>query len=574
MLYILKNLRKRDYITILFIIILIILQVFLDLRIPEYMSTITKLVESSSPKTLDIVFEGLKMLSCALGSLLAAVIVCYNTSLLSATFTKNTRASLFNKVQSFSMNEMKKFKVSSLITRTTNDITNVQMFIAMGLQMLIKAPITAIWAINKIVNVSVEWTLITALAIFLLLVLIIIIMIFVDSLNEVTRENLNGIRVIRAFNAYSYHKNKFNKYNDEITDTHIYIGKLMGLTNPFMYLIMNLLTLGIYFVGAYMISSASMIDRIDIFSNMVVNSSYAIQVVMSFIMLAVIFIMYPRTQVSLVRINEVLKTDSSINDGKINNIKDKGSIIFDNVSFKYNDSEEDVLSNISFEVNKGDVVAFIGSCGSGKSTLVNLIPRFYDVTKGNVLVDGVNVKDYKLEDLHKKIGYISQKPYIFNDTIRNNISYGNKRVKNNDLIDAVNISEAYDFVNDMGLDAIISSSGNNLSGGQKQRVSIARAIAKKPEILIFDDSFSALDYKTDYKLRNNIKTKLKDTTILIVAQRIGTIMNADKIVVLDNGKCVGMGTHQELLKKCKTYLEIAKSQISKEELDYGKAKKK
>ena len=585
MINIFKNLSKKDYFYIFLIIVLIVFHVYFDLKIPEYMSTITKIVETKSDDTIEILRQGSMMILCAFLSLIASIIVGYLTATIAATFTKKTRRKLFDKVESFSMNEIKEFKVSSLITRTTNDITNIQMFISMGLQLLIKAPITAIWAITKILNKSFEWTLITGGAVLVLLLTISIIMIFVipkfkkiqlliDSINEVTRENLNGIRVIRAFNAEKYQQNKFEKQNDEITNTQMYVGKMMGITNPVMYLIMNLLTLGIYFVGAYLINKANMIDRIDIFSNMVVFTAYAMQVIMSFLMLAIIFIMYPRASVSASRINDVLKKEVSIIDGNKQKGTEEGTIEFINVSFKYDDSDDYVIKDISFKVNKGETIAFIGSTGSGKSTLINLIPRFYDVTQGEVLVDGINVKDYKQESLHDKIGYISQKASIFNGTIKDNVSYGSKRIKKEDIIEAIKLSKSYEFVKDIGLDAKISSKGTNLSGGQKQRISIARALARKPEIIIFDDSFSALDYKTDYELRKNIKNKLKDTTVLIVAQRIGTIKNADKIIVLDNGNCVGIGTHEKLLKTCKVYKEIAYSQVTKEELNNGKTTKK
>ena len=579
-----KNLRKKDYLIILLIVILIMLQIYFDLKIPDYMSTITKLVEQEVSSTNLILKQGGLMLLCALLSLFFSIVVCYLSATLSATFTKNTRRKLFEKVESFGLNEIKNFKISSLITRTTNDITNVQMFIAMGLQMLIKAPLTAIWAISKILNKSYEWTYVTGGALLILLITIIVLMKYVipkfkviqkniDSLNEITRENLMGIKVIKAYNATKYQENKFERLNDNITDIQMYVGKRMSITNPMMYLTMNLLTLGIYFVGALIINNANLINRIDLFSDMIVFSSYAMQVIMSFIMLVVIFILYPRTSVSASRINEVINTYPTINDGLINKSKENGTIRFDNVYFKYPDSDEYVIENISFDVKKGETVAFIGSTGSGKSTLINLIPRFYDATEGNIYVDDINIKDYSLKELHNKIGYISQKAAIFNGSIKDNVSYGNKRIKNTDIIEAINISEANDFVNKIGIEANISSGGTNLSGGQKQRINIARAIAKKPEIIIFDDSFSALDYKTDYNLRKNIKNKLQDTTVLIVAQRIGTIKDADKIIVLDNGKCVGIGKHEELLKKCKIYKEIAYSQISKEELEHGKSKK-
>ena len=505
-------------------------------------------------------------------------------STLSASFSKRIRKQLFEKVESFGMEEIKKFKISSLITRTTNDITNVQMLISMGLQMIIKAPVTAVWAITKIVNKSWQWSAVTAGGVLVLIITVVILMItvlpkfkivqkLIDNINGLTRENLTGIRVVRAFNAEGYQKNRFEKGNKKLTNTQMFNQRMMSILSPVMYLIMNLLTLSIYFIGAYLIDAASMVDKITLFSNMVVFSSYAMQVIMSFLMLAMIFIMYPRASVSADRINEVLKTNSNIKDGKFDKETElKGEVEFKKVSFKYPDSEEYVLKDISFKANKGDTIAFIGSTGSGKSTLINLIPRFYDVTSGEILIDGVNVKDYKLSTLHNKLGYIPQKAVMFNDSIKNNISYGdNGREKANDIkiVESSKVAESDEFINKMEnkYDSIVAEGGTNISGGQKQRIAISRAIARDPEIYIFDDSFSALDYKTDYLLRKGLKEYTNDATSLIVAQRIGTIKNANKIVVLDNGKCVGIGTHKELLSKCKVYQEIAYSQLSKEELN-------
>ena len=482
------------------------------------------------------------------------------------------------------MEEIKRFSTSSLITRTTNDITNVQMFISMGLQMLIKAPITAAWAIFKILNKSWQWSAVTGGAVIILIITVVILMItvlpkfkivqkLIDNINSLTRENLTGIRVVRAFNAEKYQENKFELGNDKLTKTQLFNQRTMSIMAPIMYMVMNVLTLSIYMIGAVLINNASMVNKIGLFSDMVVFSSYAMQVIMAFLMLAMIFIMYPRAAVSAERINEVIETESNIKDGNIvKENKTKGEVEFKNVSFKYPDSEEYMIKNISFKANKGETVAFIGSTGSGKSTLINLIPRFYDVTDGEILVDGINVKDYSLELLHSKIGYVPQKAVMFNGTINYNVSYGkgkNKKIDENKIKEAIEIAQGKEFVERMPdkYESNISQGGTNISGGQKQRLAIARAIARDPEIYIFDDSFSALDYKTDYLLRKELKEYTKDATNLIVAQRIGTIMNADKIIVLENGKCVGMGTHKELLKDNDVYREIAYSQLSKEELE-------
>ncbi len=581
MIKILKNLTKKEVSLIIVSIILIVFQVFLDLRLPDYMSKITELVQTEGSNIKDILVNGSYMLLCAGGSLISAIIVGYLISLISATFSKNIRSKLFNKVESFNMEEIKNFSTSSLITRTTNDITNIQMFFAMGLQMLIKAPITAIWAVFKILNKSWQWSLVTLGAVLVLLTMISILLIVVfpkfkivqkliDNINLLARENLTGLRVVRAFNAEKYQEHKFDKANNKLTKTQMFNQRTMSIMSPTMYLVMNLLTLTIYFVGAYLISNSMLADKISTFSDMVVFSSYAMQVIMSFLMLAMIFVMYPRASISAVRINEVLNTKPKIKDGNTFNTENLKTIEFKNVSFKYPDSEEYVLEDISFKVESGETVAFIGSTGSGKSTLVNLILRFYDVTRGNILVDGVDVKDYKLSLLHDKIGYISQKAVIFNGSVKYNVSYGEKNnIDMNKVKDAIKVAQGEDFVLKMEnkYDEILAQNGNNISGGQKQRISIARAIYKNPEIYIFDDSFSALDYKTDYNLRKELKKYTKDATTLIVAQRIGTILNADKIVVLDKGKCVGIGTHEYLLKNCDIYKEIAYSQLSKEELE-------
>lgn len=578
-----KNLNKKDIFCIFLCILFIVFQVWLDLKIPDYMSAITRLVQTEGSKMSEILTQGGYMLLCAGLSLIAAIIVGYFAAYVSSSFSKNVRGKLFNKTLDFSLNEMKKFKASSLITRTTNDITNVEMFLGIGLQMLIKAPITAVWAIFKILNKGKEWSIATGFGVVILLLIIglLLILVFpnfkkvqklIDNINELTREQLKGIRVIRAFNAETYSENKFAKGNNDLTKLQMFNQKMMGILNPGIYLIMQGVSLSIYIIGAYLINEASMMDKMTVFSNMVVFSSYAMQVISSFLMLAFIFIVYPRAEVSANRINEVLDTNSSILDGSVTKHNDvKGKIEFKHVSFKYPDSEEYMLEDISFKAKKGDTVAFIGSTGSGKSTLINLVPRFYDVTSGEILIDDINVKDYNLKTLHEKIGYVPQKAVIFNDSIMNNILYGDagKKLTKEMGIEASKIAQADDFITKMEKEynSHIASGGTNVSGGQKQRISIARAIARKPEFYIFDDSFSALDYKTDYILRKALKESTSDVTSLIVAQRIGTIKDADLIVVLDNGKCVGMGTHKELLKSCEVYKEIAYSQLSKEELE-------
>ena len=567
-----KNLTKKDVITILISVVLIVFQVWLDLKLPDYMSEITRLVQTEGSTINDILVQGGYMLACAGGSLIAMIIVGYLTSSVSANFSRTLGKKVFEKVQGFSMEEIKLFSTSSLITRTTNDITNVQMLISMGTQLIIKAPITAVWAVFKILNKSWTWSMLTGLAVLILLVTIAVLVLtvlpkfkivqkLIDNINALTRENLTGIRVVRAFNAEKYQEDKFEVGNHKLTSTQLFNQRMMSIMSPIMYLIMNLLTLGIYFLGASLISDAGMASKLTLFSDMVVFSSYAMQVIMSFLMLAMIFIMYPRASVSADRINEVLETETK-----------EGEVEFKNVSFMYPDSQEYVLKDISFTAKKGEVVAFIGSTGSGKSTLINLVPRFYDATRGEVLVDGINVKDYKLETLHNKLGYVPQRAVMFGGSVNYNVAYGeNGKGKKSEkkIQEAVHVAQAEDFVLKMPetYDSYIASGGTNVSGGQKQRLAIARAIARDPEIYIFDDSFSALDYKTDFVLRSELKKYTKNATSLIVAQRIGTIINADKIIVLDKGECVGMGTHQELMKTCKVYQEIAYSQLSKEELE-------
>ena len=577
-----KNLKKKDYLMIILSSIFIIFQVWLELKIPDYMSEITRLVQISGAIN-DILVQGLYMVLCAFASFASSCVVGYIIANVASGFSRNIREKLFNKVEEFGMEEIKKFQTSSLITRTTNDVTNVESMLTFGLHMMIKAPITAIWAIGKIVNRSFEWTAIIGGAVLILLAMVITLMMIVlprfkivqkliDNINGLTRENLKGIRVIRAFNAEETEQNKFEKVNNKLTNTQLFNQKVMSLMSPMMYLIMNGVSLAIYFMGSILISKALLADKITLFSNMVVFSSYAMQVIMSFLMLAMIFIMYPRAAISADRINEVLNTKAKIKNGKVRKSEEVGTIEFKNVSFKYPDSDESVLEDISFKANKGDTVAIIGSTGSGKSTLVNLIPRFYDVTNGTIYVDGIDVRDYEISSLHDRLGYVPQKAIMFNGTINYNVSYGKKanyKVTDEKIKEALEVAQAKEFVDKMPkkYDSNIAQGGTNVSGGQKQRLSIARAIARDPEIYIFDDTFSALDYKTDYILRKELKEYTKEATNIIVAQRIGTIKNADKIIVLDKGKMVGMGTHKELLKKCKVYQEIAYSQLSKEELE-------
>ena len=580
-----KNLKKRDWLFILTSLIFIICQIWLDLKMPDYMSNITALVQTEGSVMKDILREGAYMLLCALGSLISSIIVGYCASRIGTSFGKNLRKRIFDKVMDFNMEEIKRFSTSSLITRNINDVMQVQNFIVMGMQMFIKAPIMAIWAISKIANKGFEFTLITGIGVFIVLSLIITLVIIVlpkfkivqkltDNLNRITRENLTGVRVIRAYNAENYQQSRFENANNELTNTNMFTQKTMAIMGPVMSIVMSGISLAIYWVGAYLINEANMLDKIEIFGNMVVFSSYAIQVIMSFMMLVMIFVLYPRASVSAKRINEVLDTKINVLDGKIDSDTTslKGVVEFRNVSFKYPDAEEYILKNISFRANQGETIAFIGSTGSGKSTLINLIPRFYDVTDGEILIDGVNVRDMKLSYLHNKLGYIPQKAVMFKGTIKENIAFGNtnfSKPSDEQIKDAIKVSQAYEFVSNMKEkeNTEISQGGTNVSGGQKQRLSIARAIARDPEIYIFDDSFSALDYKTDYLLRKELKRHTKNATIFIVAQRIGTIKDADKIIVLDNGDCVGIGTHDELMENCNVYKEIALSQVTKEELD-------
>ena len=572
MLKLLKYLRVRDWITIVFIVGFVICQALLDLELPDYMGNIVALIQNQGTIN-EILIEGLKMLGIVAGSVTSTIIVSYLASRLAAGFAKRVRRALFTKVNSFSMEEMEKFSTASLMTRTTNDITQVQQVITMFLRMALSAPVIAVGAILKIVGKSGTLSWITAVAIVLLLIILITIFSFVspkfkkmqkltDKINGVTRENLTGIKVVRAYNAEKIQEEKFDKVNTELTNTDLFINRMFSIMTPDMQLIMSGLSLAVVWVGAYLIAGGSL----DL-PNLTVFTQYAMKVLISFLMLSVLFIMVPRGFVSGNRIYEVLKTENKIINGTVTTSEEEGTIEFKNVSFKYPDSDDYVLKNISFTVNKGETVAFIGSTGSGKSTLINLVPRFYDATEGEVLVDGINVKEYNLKALYEKLGYVPQKSFLFSGTVEENIKYGDENASDEQVKLALKTAQA-SFVEKLegGLNYPISQGGKNVSGGQRQRLCIARAIVRTPEIFVFDDSFSALDYKTDKALRKALKKEISGSTCLIVAQRIGTIMYANKIIVLDKGEMVGMGTHKELMENCKIYQEIAYSQLSKEEL--------
>lgn len=584
MIKLLKNLPKRNWLMMLFAIGFVVLQVWLDLTIPDYMADITALVQTDGSKMADIMAAGGKMLLCAFGSLAATVVVAIISSRIASDFSAVLRAKLFNKVQGFSMEEIGRFSTASLITRSTNDVTQVQMFVTMGFQVLIKAPILAIWAVCKISAKSWQWTFSTGVAVEVLLIIVGLcvsialpkfkkLQELTDDINRVTRENITGINVVRAYNAEKYQESKFETANNNLTKTQLFTSRTMSFMMPGIQLIMSGLPLAIYWIGAYLINKADMMSKITLFSDMVTFSSYAMQIVMAFMMMVMVFIILPRASVAAKRINEVLDTEATIEDGD-KDIKDsgiRGEIEFKNVNFKYPDAEDYVLSDISFSVKKGETLAIIGATGCGKSTVINLIPRFYDVTEGEVLVDGVNVKDYKQKELRNKIGYVSQKATLFGGTVKSNIAYGDNGkdgFMESDIVDSVYVAQASEFVEKMGegYDSYIAQGGGNLSGGQKQRLSIARAVCRHPEIFIFDDSFSALDYRTDRALRSALKKECADATKIIVAQRIGTIRDADKIIVLENGTIAGMGKHDELMKNCEVYRQIAYSQLSKEEL--------
>lgn len=584
MIKLLKKLTKKDMALAGLAFLLILAQVYLNLTMPDYMSDMTVLVQTEGSAMADILAAGGKMLLCAVGSLLTAACIAVCAAKISANFSANLRGQVFNRVQSFSMEEIGRFSTSSLITRSTNDITQVQMVLVLGLEVFLKAPVTAVWAICKIAGKSWQWTATTGIAVIILLCIVgtcvMVAMpkfrklqILTDNINRVTRENLTGLRVVRAYNAEDYQETKFEKANDELKRTQLFANRTMTILMPGIMLVMNGLTLAVYWVGAYLINDAGMQDKLTLFSDMIVFSQYAMQVVMAFMMLVMIFVLVPRASVAAKRINEVLDTEPAIEDGAETEAKAgmTGEVEFRHVSFKYPDAEKNVLEDITFTAHKGDTVAFIGSTGCGKSTVINLIPRFYDATEGEVLVDGMNVKEYTQEALRNRIGYVSQKAILFSGTVAGNVAYGEnggKPAGREGIIDAVHTAQADEFVEKLPdtYNGFVAQGGSNLSGGQKQRISIARAICRHPEIMIFDDSFSALDYKTDRILRQTLDEKCGDTTRLIVAQRIGTIRDADKIIVLDEGRIAGMGTHDELMKNCEVYRQIAFSQLSKEEL--------
>ena len=583
MIKVFKHLKPNEWLMALISLGFIVAQVRLELRMPEYMEEITMLVQTPGSALSDVWVTGGYMLLCALGSLACAVIVGFFAARIAASFSQRLRSMLFNKVESFSMEEINRFSTSSLITRSTNDITQVQMLIAMGLLVVIRAPIMAVWAITKIIGRGVEWSVVTGAALLILLIMATLLIILVipkfkkmqtltDNITRVTRENLTGLRVVRAYNAESYQEAKYEAANEELTGTQLYTNRAMVVVMPVMTLIMSGMSLAIYWVGAHLINAAGAMDRLELFSIMVVFMNYSMQIIMSFMMMVMMFVILPRASVSAKRISEVLDTKPAILEGDITEGKPglTGEVEFRNVSFKYPDAAECILEDISFTARKGETVAFIGSTGSGKTTLINLIPRLYDVTKGEVLVNGVDVREYKLEALYNKIGYVPQSAVLFKGTVEFNVAYGDRgfAFDEDDVARAVRIAQGADFVEDMdgGYSASIAQGGANISGGQKQRLAIARAVCRKPEIYIFDDSFSALDYKTDRVLRSELKKETTGTTSLIVAQRIGTIMDADQIIVLDEGKIVGKGTHKELLRDCKVYKEIAMSQLSEEEL--------
>lgn len=617
---IMKYLSKAEIGQMLIALVSIVGQIWFDLELPDYMSDITTLVETPGSAMADIWTAGGKMLLISLGSVCCAIITGYIAARVASSFGQRLRSLEFRKVESFGPAEMSKFSTASLITRSTNDITQIQMFITMGLQLIVKSPIMAVWAVCKIAGEGFEWTVATAIAVVILLVAVVILMALVmpkfkamqrltDNINLVARENLTGLRVVRAYNAEDYQESKFTKANKDLTDTQLFTNRTMAIMMPLMNTVMNGLMLAVYWIGAYLIEAAELTDKLTVFSNMVVFSSYSVQVIMSFLLMSMVFVLWPRADVSAQRVMEVLNTEPIVKNGTkraadIAKTGQTGTVEFKNVSFTYPDSREAMLQGINFKAEKGQTVAFIGSTGSGKSSLINLVPRFYDVSAGQVLVDGVDVRDYDMVALRDKIGYVPQRSVLFKGTVAGNISYGDKPGENDtvELADtstpagrkrealqlaadaandgkltdeqmsrvkaAADVAQASEFVNRMdgGFDSPIAQGGSNVSGGQKQRLSIARAVYRHPEILIFDDSFSALDFKTDRAVRDALAEEAKDSTKLIVAQRIGTIMNADRIVVLDEGKVVGQGTHKELLENCEVYRQIAESQLSESEL--------
>lgn len=587
MLKIFKHLQGKDWVLIMCSLVFIVAQVWLDLKLPDYMYEITMLVQTEGSKMSEVLVQGGYMILCAVGSMIAAMITGFFAAKVAAGFSVRLRGMVFDKTMSFSMEEINGFSTSSLITRSTNDITQIQLLIATGLQVLVKAPILAVWAVFKIMGKSWQWTAATGFAVLFLIVMLAVIIIvalpkfkviqsLTDNLNRVTREHLSGIRVVHAYNAGAYQEEKFDQANNDLTNTNLFTSRVMAILMPTMGLIMSGLGLVIYWIGAFLINQAAVPDRLSLFSDMVVFSSYAVQVIMAFMMLSFVFIMLPRASVSAKRINEVLNTKAKIIDGNLTEGKEglSGEIEFRNVSFKYPDAKDYILRNVSFTAHKGETLAIIGSTGSGKTSLVNLIPRFYDATEGEIFINGVNVKNYSQEALHDKLGYVSQKAVLFRGTVSSNVAYGHNIdivTEETGIKKAIEIAQATEFIEKMEnqYEGEIAQGGTNISGGQKQRLSIARAIFKQPEIYLFDDSFSALDYKTDRILRSLLKKEIKDATTIIVAQRIGTIKDADRIVVLDDGEVVGMGTHQELMINCEVYQEIAYSQLSKEELEIG-----
>ena len=582
----LRHFTKRDWIWVGVAVILIGLSVWLELLMPEFMKDITELIVIPGAEISEILLAGGKMLLCALASVLVTVLVTVITGYLASDYSFNVRAKLYDAVESFSMAEINRFSTPSLITRSTNDITQVQTMIVMGLLVIVRAPIMAVFAITKIADKSAEWTFSTGVAVLLVILVLLFCFLFAhprfkkiqmltDNINRITRENLTGLRVIRAYNAEDYQKKKFEQANEEITKNNMTAHRIMAIMLPSMLLIMNGISLVVYWIGAYLIDGAPLMGKAELFLDMAVFSQYALMVIMAFMMVNMIFILGPRAMVASKRINEVIDTKSSVTDGKGVEHTDKvGEIEFRNVGFRYPDAAEGVLENISFTAHKGETVAIIGSTGCGKSSLINLIPRFYDCTEGEVLVDGENVKDYTLEQLHNKIGYVPQRAVLFSGDINTNVAYGDNgrsEYTQEDVARAIEIAQAKDYVEGFseGYEHPVAQGGSNLSGGQKQRVCIARAICRKPEILIFDDSFSALDYKTDRTLRDTLKKETAGTTNIIVAQRIGTIKDADQIIVLDEGKIAGIGKHRELLDTCTVYKEIALSQLSEEELNHA-----
>lgn len=584
MIKLLKKMGKREVLMAVLCALLVLGQVYFDLTLPDYMTDLTMMLNTAGSETSDILNVGLKMLGCTLASAALAIVCGYLSAKTASGFSYTIREKLFNHVMDMGSEEMQDFSIPSLITRTTNDITQIQMIVSMGLQMIIKSPIMAVWAVIKILGKSWELSAVTAAFVVVICVFVLAVMAtciprfrivqkLTDKINRVARENLTGINVVHAFNAEKYQNDKFDVPSKEMMNTQLKNQRMFALMMPVMNIGMNGLTLAIYWLGAVLIQQIALTavqDRITFFSNVVVFSTYATYVVMSFMMLVMIFMMLPAAQVSAERINEVLERDVNIKEGSVSEGREQGTVEFKNVSFRYPHASEDELSNISFKINKGQTLAIIGATGSGKTTLISLIPRFYDATEGEVLVDGVNVKNYKFDTLYDKLGYVTQKAVLFAGSIRENVFFGESAAPESDeeLKNAIELSQAEEFVDKLpdGTEHMISQMGRNVSGGQKQRLSIARALSRKPEILVFDDSFSALDYKTDAKLREGLNEKLKDTTKIIVAQRISTIRHADKIIVLDRGEAVGMGTHEELMKSCDVYKEIALSQLSAAEL--------